>query len=395
MYNIGVTTFWIYLTGVLAAAQLGKMPALMPAVALDLDTGLVIGAVIISLIELGGALFGSVAALVSDRLSHRRTLLLALAALTAGSTGEAAASEAVALIFWRSIESLGYLGVIVSAPVLLARAANGAKAGLALALWSTFLPIGLAIGATSSGYLADMLSWRCALAVWAAIGLAMLLVGIRAPLPSGRDKMSAGSLRIPSRLAIVTAIAFGCFTCFQVAMLTLAPEFFVSEKGASLQVAGALTGIGALCTITGIAVPFWLSRMRAQSSSKRLTRLFAASLLVPAALLFAVYFEGFPFALSSAIFIVLNIVSGIFPALVFSLLPRLSHDSDVTAANGAIAQAGATGSLLGPPIYAYCVGLGGWPTAAAFGLVASSIAFLLILYVERLLTVGHINEVSG
>jgi hypothetical protein len=42
-----------------------------------------------------------------------------------------------------------------------------------------------------------------------------------------------------------------------------------------------------------------------------------------------------------------------------------------------LAQCGASGSLLGPPIMAACVQAGGWTAAAVFGLIASLVALPL------------------
>ena len=50
---LGRRETWIYLTGLLAAAQMGKMPLLMPLISPELGLSLLAGAIVISLIELG------------------------------------------------------------------------------------------------------------------------------------------------------------------------------------------------------------------------------------------------------------------------------------------------------------------------------------------------------
>ena len=52
---LGRRETWIYLTGLLAATQMGKMPPLMPLISPELGLSLLAGAIVISLIELGGA----------------------------------------------------------------------------------------------------------------------------------------------------------------------------------------------------------------------------------------------------------------------------------------------------------------------------------------------------
>lgn len=377
------TQAWVFLAGITAAAQIGKMPPLMPAIGPGLGLGLVAGAIAISLIEIGGALFGSRAARLAARLTERRTLRLALVFLALGGFGQALAPGAGALLAFRGVEALGYLGVIVSAPVLIARAAPRGRAGQALAIWSTFVAIGIALGATLAGGVADLWGWRTALALWAALVCAVLALGARVRLPSGAP--GAAEARRPSRRAVVAALGFGGFTCFQVGLLALAPQYLVGARGFGVAGAGLLTGLGALATVTGAAAPLLLGRRLARGSS--LAPLLAAALLLPPLAVFP-FFLDLPRPLLAALFIGLNMVSGIFPALAFARLPQLSADGDVTASNGAIAQAGAAGSLLGPPVFAACVSLGGWQAAAGIGLAVSCLAFALSLRVDREIAAG-------
>ena len=107
-----------------------------------------------------------------------RSLLVAVLLLCAASVGEAFAHGAAALFAWRLVEALGYVGVVVTAPVLIGALAGPQRAPALLALWSTFVPVGMALGTWGLGWLADGSGWRtatltsgvaagvCALAVW-------------------------------------------------------------------------------------------------------------------------------------------------------------------------------------------------------------------------------------
>ena len=61
MQNRWLRIFWYYVLGVIAAAQLGKLAALMPVARLDLAMSLTAGALAISLLEIGGATLGRIA----------------------------------------------------------------------------------------------------------------------------------------------------------------------------------------------------------------------------------------------------------------------------------------------------------------------------------------------
>lgn len=374
---IGRRELWIYLAGLLAAAQMGKMPPLMPVISRDLGLTLVGGAVVISLIEIGGALFGALAAGVAARAGEWRVLPIGVMLLIGGGIGEALAGNGAGLTAARAIESAGYLSVIVSAPVLMAREATRLTPNLALVVWSTFLPVGLAVGTILSGTLVEPFGWRTVLVFWSFAGIALVLCK---PRVATADKASATDRLVrPSGTALVLAIGFGSFTCFQVGMLALMPEFLISEKGATPWSAGLVTGLGGLVTISGVAVPFYLARRSAVRLSLPMLSL---SLLVPAALLFGVFSPAASLGASAIIFIGLNVLSGIFPSLVFACIPRWAGPGGIGPANGAVAQAGAVGSLVGPPAYAAVVSGLGWMPAAGFGLGVSLLAVMLLSALE-------------
>ncbi|MEY4416075.1 MAG: hypothetical protein RIQ53_3368 [Pseudomonadota bacterium] len=160
-----------YGCGLLAAAQLGKMSALAPWIGPALGLGLTLMAVVISALEAGGALLGSAGGRLAGRWGLERTLAIGLAALAAAGGLQALASGGATLLAARALEALGYLGVIVTAPVLMARhAAHGGgphTVAQAMSLWSTFVPMGIACGAAIAAALAAHGGWRIALAVLA------------------------------------------------------------------------------------------------------------------------------------------------------------------------------------------------------------------------------------
>ena len=440
----------LYLTGLLAAAQLGKLSALAPLVAADLRLSLPTMASAISLLELGGATLGAVAGLLAHRLGLRRSLRWGLACLALGGLGGALAQGEVGLLGWRLLEAAGYLGVIVSAPVLIAhhtadhaadrtadhtdhRAADRSTAqtaaiadahadapgritrartqGLALTLWSTFVPVGLALGAWASAELADRLGWRGAVlaggavaallwsGVWRArlpaaaeasaaalpplSGVAPGLVAGEAPLraaglvadpapsaPSGSSAISAASATPATpatpRLgpaAWCLALAFGGFALFQVGLLALLPTWLVQQAGLSAAAAGQWTGLAALSAVAGSA-----SAAALLHHGRALRGPVMLSLGLPALLLWGVFASAPAAGPAITLVVVINLLGGVFASLVFALLPVVAGSSgQMVRANGLLAQCGASGSLLGPPLMAAAVQAGGWPAAALLG----------------------------
>ena len=413
-----------YLIGVLAAAQLGKMSALAPLIAAELGLSLTTAAAAVSLLEVGGATLGLVAGLLAARLGLRRTLVAAVSLLALAGLGSGFAQGSVSLLGWRLLEALGYLGVIVTAPVLIVRVATPAAAtGVAMALWSSFVPVGLALGAGLWAGVAAASSWRVALWAGGAVALGALIATAvaqrmarsqwAADSPSlsaaPSTELSAGSsVRSPaapsvgssagasvgpspgvatspsvtgpvprpahaatragaSTAAWYLATSFGCYALFEVGLLALLPLYLTSQAGASVAEAGRWTALASLATIAGSATAAWLMR---SGVALRLPMLI--SLILPAALLFPVFVDKPDATQVGWLAVLLNAVSGIYPSLAFAWLPQMAGGIQRLArANGLFSQFGASGSLLGPPLLAACVDRFGWPAAAWCGVLVT------------------------
>jgi CP family cyanate transporter-like MFS transporter len=369
----------LYLSGLLAAAQLGKMSALAPLVASALGLSLTTVGIAISLIEIGGATLGAVAGLFAHRLGLRRTLRWGVAFLALAGLGGASAHGAVGLLGWRLLEAAGYLGVIVSAPVLIAHHAGAAGArvqGLALTLWATFVPVGLALGAWASASAAATWDWRVAMAAGGAVGVVLWTVLWRADLPEHADAPGIATVAPGARLTPALwclTLGFGAFALFGIGVLGLLPTLLVREVGLSAQAAGQWTAIASVSAIAGSATTASLLR---HGIGVRWPIM--VSLGLPPLLLFGVFTDAPRAEVAIGLAIALNMVGGVFASLGFALLPRLATaPGQMVRANGLLAQCGASGSLLGPPTMAACVQAGGWTAAAVLGLIVSLVALPL------------------
>jgi len=393
----------LYATGLLAAAQLGKLSALAPLIAAELRLSLPTMATAISLLEVGGATLGAVAGLLAHRLGLRRTLRWGVAALALAGLGSALAQGVAGLMAWRVLEAAGYLGVIVSAPVLIAHHAGAAGArtqGLALTLWSTFVPVGLALGAWASAGAAGALGWRGAVLGGGVVAAGLWLALWRSPLPpraadaldptpgpaathelTHEVRLAPGE--VPPSLAPAAprlgpaawclALSFHLFALFEVGVLALLPTLLVQQVGLDAAAAGRWTGIAALAAVGGSAIAALLLRRGAALRAPVM-----AALGLPALLLFAVFTPAPPPAVAIAGAITLNLLGGIYASLSFALLPRVAGGpAQMVKVNGLLAQCGASGSLLGPPLMAACVQAGGWPAAAGLGLGCALLAMPL------------------
>jgi cyanate permease len=375
-----------YAAGVLAAAQIGKFAALAPTMVRELGLALPTMAVLIALIEAGGSLLGVRAGRAAQRFGLARSMIVALLLLAAASFGESRADGAAALIAWRLVEALGYVGVIVSAPVLIAQGAGPRLAPILLTVWSTFVPVGLAVGAWGHGALADAAGWRVATQGSGAAALLLALASIAAYRGGGArlprslvDPTSGAAPDGPmASAAWYLAAAFGGFATLGIGVLALLPTV-LADHGLSVADAGRWTAWASFATVPGSLLVAFVVRRPAWHGP-----LVTLALLLPGLLLFVVFGASMAAATVGIAALALNAALGIFGGLAFALLPQIAGGPQRTAqAYGALAQFGASGSLAGPPLMAAVAAHAGWSAAAGLGFALAVVSWPLALRALR------------
>lgn len=368
----------LWLSGVMAAAQLGKMASLMPAIRAELGLTLAGAGLTISLIETGGAMLGSIGGIVAGRFSGRAVLATGTALIVVAGLAAAAAPDAALLYAARLIESVGYLLVVLSAPSLIAMVAAPSERGAAMALWSTFVPIGLALGTVLSGLAVDVVSWRVVLVAWALLALVTLPGALRLHADTG---LRHDRFALPPPALWWLALGFGCYTTLEVGVLGMLPAYLTEAWGFDLSTAGTIAGFTSAATIAG---SFATARLlKSGENARRPLILIAIGLMLPALLSFVSFppmaWAGEVSSVTVAAAVILaNAVSGVVAAVAFARMPELLQRSGaplslVTAANGVFTQCGAAGSLIGPPLVGYVASRWDW------SLVAPMIAALSVL----------------
>jgi len=380
------TILLLWLSGVLAAAQLGKMAALTPAIRAEFGLTLGAAGLMVSLIEAGGAGLGSIAGLAAARFSGRSVLALGAALIAIAGLAAAMAPGVGPLYAARFVEGIGYLMVVIAAPSLIALVA-GRDSAAALALWSTFVPVGIALGTGLSGVAADLVGWRPILVVWALAALAILPGTLRLPAMAEHRQ---NRLAVPPPAVWALAVGFGFYTTLEVGVLAMLPAYLTEARNFAIGPAGTITGITSAATIAG---SYAAARLMRRSAGRPLT-LIGLGLFLPAML----FFIGFPgeslaghltgSTVALAV-IAANAVSGLVAAVAFARLPELLRRSGaplslVTASNGVFAQFGAAGSLIGPPLVGWTAGAAGWWTVAPMVAGLSLLSFLGFALGERL-----------
>jgi MFS family permease len=350
---------WIaFGAGVVAALHVGKLPPALGDIRAEMDAGLVAAGWIASAISATGAAAGLVAGGFADRLGPRRVMLFGLAALVAGSTLGALAQSAQALLAARFVEGIGFTATTVSGGVLIARATTGAERKRALAIWSSFMPIGFSAMLLASAMLGGLVGWR---AVWLAsaalTGLWMAVVGIslggnalgdprraaRGPgaAPGGR----ARDLRQTG--ALLAACCYALYAAQHIGMMTWLPTL-MAEGGATVLAGAAVTAAVLMANAGGNYLAAWA--LGRGAAIWALLALGAGGMLAAEAFVFD---EGLPQAARAGLLLLFGVAGGLVPAAALAAPPVYAPSpARVGLLSGLMVTATGLGQFLGPPLLA-------------------------------------------
>lgn len=383
MTSIRAQIGFLWLVGVLAAAQLAKMAVLAPALRQDFDLSIGEAGLLISLLEVGGALFGLPAGMLIGRIGSRRFLFIGLVVLMLSNGAQAVAATPAVLFTARAVEGLGYALVVVAAPTMIAAIASERQRAPALALWGTFVPLGVAIGSVLTGFLAVATGSVGLLLFWAAAFGLVLSLATRLPvIPHGASRR----LRMPHGAAWLATASFGLYTTLVCALTALLPIYLVEQRGISLATASSLAGAVSAAALPGCLLIMVLMRPGRMRTAK-IMMIAASFLLASAGPAVAIF--GCDGCISGAaptvgLAVITVLLGGLTPPFILARLPDHSaactgDDPKLAVAQGLLTQFGAGGALIGPPLAGLLVGAQGWSMLGAFlaGLSLATVSVML------------------
>jgi len=377
----------LWLVGVLAAAQLAKVSSIAPLLRERFDLSLPAIGLLISLLEVGGGLFGFIAGLALGWIGCRRSLIAGMLVLTAASFVETLATGPKLWFAARAAEGVGYLLAVIAAPTAIVALASDRQRPRALALWSCFVPVGVAIGGMVTGPVVAMSGVAAVLWLWTGLLAAVTLATARLPILDSKDRRVV----LPARAAWISTLAFGMYTLFVCALTMLLPTFLVEQRGATVAVSGLIAGVASLSALPGTV--FAIATLRGKRLPPWRLVMVAAPALIATALLSALSFRPGLSALASGAVVLLAIMlSGLVAPLVFARLPDQAgaqhpQDPRIATANGLLTQFGAGGALIGPPLGGLIARSWGWEVLG-FAIGAMALAMLATTALAELAAVS-------
>ncbi|MCB2102362.1 MAG: MFS transporter [Rhodobacterales bacterium] len=380
-------TVWLaVIAGLIVSAHVGKLPPAMPLVRADLNLGLVMGGWATSMFNLTSLLIGAVAGSLSDRIGHLRVLLTGLAALALGGVLGALADTAPPLLVGRFIEGFGFVTIIVSAPSIIVDAAHGPDRRLALGLWSTYMPAGVALMMVIAPVLLHTVGWRGLWLALAALSAAWCGVLWLARRRMPRDHGGPPPLPLARNLRIGLAapgpwllgLCFGVYALQWLALMVWMPSFLVEQRGMGTGDAALLTALVVAMNVPANLAAGWMLKRGA----RRWLLILVSSLVMAASavgILSDVLGDGVRYGLC----MLFSAVGGFIPASLLAAAPDFSPSrGQLATVNGMLIQGSNLGQFAGPPAVAAIVSVyGGWESAVwlivAMALACAGLALLI------------------
>ena len=372
--------------GIVSSFHLGKAPPALPLLRLELGLGLIAAGWVVTTFNFLAMTMGMVTGLFADAIGRYRLLLLGLATLATGGLLGSVAEGTAGLLASRFLEGLGFVTIIVAAPSLIGEAAAPGDRRLALGIWSTYMPTGMALGLIVGPLVLAPFGWRGLWLAVAGVAVALLAVGLlargaQAPPPAGPVETPWRNIRLTlSRPGPwLLAGSFASFTLPWGGIAVWLPTFLVEEWGGSLGGAGLLTAVFVVCNAVGNLACAWLMH-------RGVVRwiLIATPSVVNGFLAFGIFSEALADPLRYVLCLVFSASGGFITATVLAGGPlHAPSPRQLGTTNGLLVQGTNLGFFLGAPVTAWAVAASGTWQATQWVILACAVAGLAMALVLR------------
>ena len=274
----------------------------------------------------------------------------------AGMVG-AVAHRAELMFASRVIESLGMLLAVLPGPAMLSRCVPPERLRGWLGGWGAYMPLGMSLMLIATPWLISAVGWRSAWVATSACALGWAFLVARAhPRSEPETAQSAQPRASLARLMALTLASPGPWL-LAVGFLFYAAQFLGAfsflptvyrEAGIDPRAGGALTAVAVL----GNALGNLASGHLLQRGVQRSTLLITAACVI-ATMSWVVYGSTLPFGVRYAAALMLSIVSGLVPGVLFATVPSYAPDPRaVSTTVGWMQQGSGIGQALSLPLIA-------------------------------------------
>ncbi len=365
--------------GVAAAYQVGKVPPSVTTLEAQLGIGALTASFVISLFAVIGALAGIAFGQLADRIGHRRAVIGGLACIAVASTAGSFCTSVGPLLLTRVFEGFGFFAIAVGMPPVIAAVTRTQDRRLALAIWSSYMPLGIALALVSAPPVLAAgswpLLWQTAAGVATLAAVAIALVAPAPPEGHAPQPLLAGIRAVAgARGPLSAGVAFAAYAASYFAITGFLPTIIMAT-GTSVAIAGPLSAV--------IAVLNGCGNVLAGIAARHFSRF---AILTTGFVLVATgggifYLTAIPLPLRLVAVALGMGAAGMIPGTITGSIITLSPAPQlIGTTQGLVQQLSSVGQLIGPPLIAAAGaergGIAGaivLATLAAIGITAANV----------------------
>jgi predicted MFS family arabinose efflux permease len=360
--------------GILTAVQLGKAAIATPLLRVDLGLDLAAAGWLTGIFAVLGLVGGIPAGTFVARAGDRRMLILGLSVIALGTVIGATAPGFPVLLASRALEGFGFLLVTVAGPAILHRVVQPGQRDLAFALWSCFMPGGMAFAMLAGPLFSD---WRTlwwgntGLAAAAIVaGLAIVPAAPARVSVSWRSAASDALQVLTSREPVLLAVCFASYSLMFFALFSFLPVLLMEQMEIAHSTAGLLSALATGANIIGnLGAGYLLAR------GARRTTLLAGAYLTMGLAGIGIFLQVFGDTPTFLLCILFSAVGGLIPATLIASAPLLAPSAALApVVIGLVMQGSNLGQVIGPVAVGGAIGIYGWAAAAGVVLIAALMA---------------------
>jgi MFS family permease len=380
----------IYLYGVLASASLSKIIPLSGDLATHLGASPAQFGLLISLMTVPAAFLAVAAGSIIDRIGARSALVTAAVIGVLANLAYLRADSLHDFMAIRVFEGLLSVGIYSAAPALIMATTGSASRGRAMAVWSTYTPVGMSLGLAMSAAFAGTgaANWRGGYLLHLILFAVLVLAGWF--LPRSPAVLRDSNAPRPALLSVVTqpgplrvSLAFAALLMMGFGMSTVFPQWFALQHQVPVGEASRVLAMANLAMLPGGLIAGWLL-----ARGRRDTSVLVVLMLLAVAVSLPLFMPGMDRPLRIGAMVIWLMTQGASIAVVTSALPRVVADPmQGAAAAGLLSQLAALTTFVTPLIWQPILHARSWVLFLA--VVAVSAAAAWLLFPRRATGVGH------
>ncbi|MEO9274508.1 MFS transporter [Marinomonas sp. 5E14-1] len=382
-----IPVIFLWIAGVFTAMQFAKFSISYDALLQHYQTGATLTGAALSVVGVAGLVFGVFGGMIASRVGYLKVLMGALFLGGALSFIQATLPPFELIFMTRILEGFSQLGVVVSAPTLIAKLSSDKHRSLTMGLWGTFFGVAFAVSGGIGKWTLDNYGMR---ELFFGHGVLISIMGFvlfvllrknpvldiapASPTQSSFLRQMMNVYRNPR--ALLPSMVFLFYTCMLVSLLTYIPRL-VNDSTIQALMLVVLPLVSTSGTFIAGALAQYIMK------PQRVAMMAYSTVAICGLTLLFIHQEPLWFAFVVGVLI---LFVGMIPGASLALIPVLARNPTEQAQGyGLIAQFGNLGATIGPPAFATLVTLFGVNGVVSLVLSICCLGLLACFFVFRLI----------